>query len=160
MSTAPVRPADTEARALAQALIAGARFGALAVRLPETGAPYVSRVAVGTDAAGRPVTLVSTLAQHTTALRADPACSLLLGEPDTKGDPLTHPRLTLQARADFVAPDGPDHALLRARWLETHPKAALYVDFADFGFLRFAVAEAFLNGGFGKAFALGPDDLA
>ena len=56
------------------------------------------RVAVATDAQGTPVTLVSDLSHHTRALRADPACSLLVGEPGEKGDPLTHPRLSLQGR--------------------------------------------------------------
>ncbi|RMD89447.1 MAG: pyridoxamine 5-phosphate oxidase, partial [Alphaproteobacteria bacterium] len=53
----------------------------------------------------------------------------------------------------------PDHARLRALWLAAHPKAALYVDFADFGFIRFEVAGALLNGGFGKAWRLSAADL-
>lgn len=157
--TSPIRPTDDAARVLARALVDAARFGALGVTDPETGAPLVSRVAVGTDAAGRPVTLVSDLSHHTRALRVNPACSLLVGEPGPKGDPLTHPRLTLQARADFVPRGGAAHAALRARWLETHPKAALYIDFADFGFVRLEPLAGYLNGGFGKAFVLAPEDL-
>jgi putative heme iron utilization protein len=157
--TSPIRPTDDEARALARGLLDGARFGALGVIDPETAAPMVTRVAVGTDAAGRPVSLVSDLSAHTRALRANPACSLLVGEPGARGDPLTHPRLTLRARARFVRKGGTGYEALRARWLAEHRKSALYVDFADFSFAVLEVEGAHLNGGFGRAFVLTPPDL-
>ena len=155
----PIRPTDDEARRLARSLIDRARFGALGVILPETGLPMVSRVAVGTDADGTPVLLVSDLSHHTRALKAAPACSLLLGEPGGKGDPLTYPRLTLQAQATFLRHGDRGHSDVRARFLAEHPKAKLYVDFADFSFARLAPMGAYLNGGFGKAFVLSPADL-
>lgn len=158
-SQSPIRPTDDEARALARALLSRARSAALGVIEPATGAPLVTRIALGLAPDGAPVSLVSDLAQHTAALRETPACSLLLGEPGPKGDPLTHPRLTLQARAAFIPREAPDHAALRAHYLQTHPKAKLYVDFADFHFLRFAVGAAHLNGGFGKAYRLTAGDL-
>ena len=155
----PIRPTDDEARALARSLIDTARFGALAVRTPDSGAPMVSRVAVAVAPSGAPMSLISDLSHHTRALQADPVCSLLLGEPGPKGDPLTHPRITLQARAHFVRHGAPDHAVLRARYLEQQPKSQLYIDFADFSIALFAVAEAHLNGGFGKAYRLTPADI-
>lgn len=156
MTVDPIRPTDDEARALARRLLAEARIAALAV-LDGSGFPFVSRIAIGRDAAGVPLTLVSDLSQHSRALRADPRASLLLGEAGGKGDPLTHPRLTLQARAEAAAAE--ERTELAALWLDGHPKAKLYIDFADFRFLRFRVEAAFLNGGFGKAFRLTPDDL-
>lgn len=150
----PIRPTDDEARALARHLIAAARSGALAVIDPATGSPHVTRVAVGQDA-GSPLLLVSTLALHTRALLATPACSLLIGEPGARGDPLTHPRLTLQATAMRA-----DKAALRDRWLADHPKTTLYYDFADFLMMRLTVTAAHLNGGFGRAFVMTADDLA
>jgi len=156
--SSPLRPVDDEMRALARALLARARFGALAVLQGTAGRPFVSRIAVGCDRAG-PLSLVSDLAQHTGALRAHPECSLLVGEPGGKGDPLTHPRLTLQCTADFVPRDAPGFADLRAAWLASHPKAKLYIDFADFSFVRFRVDQAFLNGGFGLASMLSGEDL-
>ena len=154
----PVRPTDEEARALARRLMAEAGHGALGVIDPEGGGPHVTRVAVG-FADGMPLTLISSLSHHTRALHADPRCSLLLGEPGPRGDPLTHPRLTLIARASFVAPDDPGRPALREAWLSRHPKAKLYVDFADFAFARLAPSGAHLNGGFGRAYRLSAADL-
>jgi putative heme iron utilization protein len=153
-----IRPTDAEARDLARRLIAGARHGALAVVHPETGLPHVTRIAVGTDEAGAPVTLISSLSLHTRALRAEPRACLLLGEPGARGDPLTHPRLSLDIAAAFV-PRGTAHDALRAHWLAQHPKAKLYVDFGDFAFVRLAPQGAALNGGFGKAYLLTAQDL-
>lgn len=149
-----IRETDEEARGLAQHLVRNARFGALGVIDPQSGAPMVSRVSVGTDAGGTPVTLISELSLHTQALLRDPACSLLIGEPGPRGDALIHPRLTLQCTATPA-----DKAALKPLYLSQHPKAALYFDFSDFLIYRLLVAEAHLNGGFGKAFHLGPADL-
>lgn len=153
---ATLRPTDAAARALARDLITRARFAALGVIDPATGFPMVTRVAIGCDAAGAPVTFISTLSAHTRALQADPRASLLLGEPGPKGDPLTHPRLTLLATACRI--DGRD-AGLTARWLRDHPKSRLYIDFGDFSFWRFTPQAGHLNGGFGRAFVLTPADL-
>ncbi|MBP1807480.1 pyridoxamine 5'-phosphate oxidase family protein [Rubellimicrobium aerolatum] len=149
----PIRPTDDQARALARRLLREARHGALGVLDPDSGSPAVTRIAVGWDGTAA-LALVSTLAMHTRALRADPACSLLVGEPGPKGDPLTHPRLTLLARAEPA-----DKAAHREGWLAAHPKTTLYYDFADFLLLRLAPWSAFLNGGFGQAFRLTPGDL-
>jgi hypothetical protein len=149
----PIRPADDAARALARRLISEARTGALAV-LAGPEHPFVSRVAVGA-LSGRPLILVSRLSQHTTALTIRPACALLLGEPGPKGDPLTHPRLTLQGRVEAV-----DKGPHRDLWLAHHPKAAVYFDFADFIMFRILPDAVFLNAGFGQAYTVSPADLA
>jgi putative heme iron utilization protein len=155
----PIRPTDDEARALAATLMREARTVALGVIEPGTSAPMVTRIAIAVDGAESPVALVSGLSQHTAALQGTPSASLLFGEPGAKGDPLTHPRLTVQAEATFVPRSGDAHAGLRALWLSRHPKAKLYVDFGDFVFVRFRPLRAYLNGGFGRAFVLTPDDL-
>ena len=154
----PIRETNEEAKALARRLIDEARFGALAVLEPETGFPLVSRVAIGTSADGHAVTLASDLAFHSKALKADPRCSLLVGEPG-KGDPLAHPRVTLIGRLQPVERTQARADGLRERWLDMHPKARLYVDFADFNFYRLELERAHLNGGFGKAYVLTPRDL-
>jgi hypothetical protein len=157
--TDPIRPTDEAARGLARELLDAARSGALGVIEPGTGAPLVTRIAVATTEGGAPMTLVSDLSMHTAALRAHPVCSLLVGEPGPKGDPLTHPRLSLQCTARFVAPDDPERPSLRTRWLAVQPKATLYIDFADFRLVRLDVTVGHLNGGFGKAYRLTPADL-
>src|SRR4029453_3153281 len=115
-------------------------------------------VAVATDLDGTPLILVSRLSEHTSAILADPRCSLLLGEPG-KGDPLAYPRIGLRCRAGRIEREAPDHSLAERRYLNRHAKAKLYSGFADFAFFRLAVQRASLNGGFGKAYQLGRDEL-
>lgn len=150
----PIRPTDDDARDLARRLIARARFAALAVVAPDTGVPMVTRIAFVPGPDGVPITVISTLSQHTTILSAQPACSLLIGEPGPKGDPLTHPRLTYQAQAEPG-----DKAALRDHYLALYPKAQLYYDFTDFRLFAFRPDHGFLNGGFGKAFHLTAADM-
>ncbi len=149
-----LRETDDEARAVGRDLLRRARFGSLGVICPDSQSPMVTRVSVGTDAGGTPVTLISDLSLHTRALAQNPLCSLLVGEPGTRGDALIHPRLTLQCTAQPVDKDD-----LKSLYLSQHPKATLYYDFSDFQMLRLAVTAAHLNGGFGKAFSLTPGDL-
>ncbi|WP_375551568.1 HugZ family protein [Rhodophyticola porphyridii] len=151
----PIRETDDDARALARGLIAAARYGALAVIEPETGLPTVTRIAVVPGPDRAPMSLISDLSSHSAALAANQACSLLLGEPKAKGDPLTHPRITLQCRAQRA-----DKSAWREHYLGLYPKAQLYYDFGDFRMIRFQIDRALLNGGFGKAFHLTADDLA
>lgn len=153
----PVQPADDEARALARALLS-ANHAALAY-LDDSGAPAIGRIAFGLCPEGQPMTLISRLAAHFAGLVADPRCSVMVGEVGVKGDPLTHPRLMIRATASFVAADDPARPALRAHWLKGHPKAALYVDFTDFAFVRLVPESALLNGGFARAFRLAPGDL-
>jgi heme iron utilization protein len=148
---------DENVRRQAKQLVRSARFGALATLDPMDGSPSVSRVSLATSMDGAPIFLISTLSAHRTNLGADGRCSLLVGEPG-KGDPLAHPRMTLIGRATQIT-DEPDRAYLRNRYLARQPKAALYVDFPDFSFWRFATSRASLNGGFGKAYSLTADDL-
>ena len=153
-----LQPVDDAVRAEARRLTRAARFGAIAVLEPHSGVPLVSRTAVATDIDGAPVMLMSRLSAHTAALDGDPRCSLLLGEPG-RGDPLAHPRITVIGEARRIDRDSPSGARVRARYLARHPKAQLYVDFADFGFFRLEPARASLNGGFGKASLLERTDL-
>lgn len=155
----PVAPADAESMALARSLLSGATHAALAYLDPETGDPGISRIALCLDPEGVPLTLVSALAPHSAALRAHPAAALMVGEPGGKGDPLTHPRLMVKVRAEFIAPDAPSRPALRGHWLDQRPKARLYIDFADFALVRLRPQSALLNGGFARANRLAPADL-
>lgn len=151
MTRDPFNPVDDEARAMAQGLVSKARHGALATTLD--GAPFVTRVALAPGALGL-LTLVSDLAPHTGAMRASPDASLLIGEPG-RGDPLAHPRMTLQVRAAFL---DKTEAHVEA-YLEVQPKAQLYIGFGDFHLVRLEMLSGLLNGGFGKAYKLAADDI-
>lgn len=142
-----VRHAVTsEVVAEARGILTAVRHGALATLKPD-GAPMATRVAVATVDGGRsPLLYVSSLVGHTPNLRADPRCSLLVGDVG-KGDPLANPRLTLTCRAIEVARSD----ALREIWLAAHPKARVYVDLTDFVFMRLAVEGVSFVGGFGRA---------
>ncbi len=152
-----LRPVDAEAIRLAKTLMRTARFGALAVLDPESGAPSVSRVAVASDCDGTPLILVSGLSTHTKALNSDGRCSLLLGEPG-KGDALAYPRLSLACEGRLVT-DEAERDRIAGRFLRHVPKAALYAQLPDFRYFRLELRSASMNGGFGKAYRFVADQL-
>jgi putative heme iron utilization protein len=154
----PVQPANEDAHVLVRQLMS-LNHAALAWEDPDTGAPGISRIAFARDPGEGMLTLVSGLAPHFRALRDRPDCALMLGEVGAKGDPLTHPRLMIRARAQFVAHDDPTRPGLRDRWLQRNPKATIYIDLPDFAFVRLQPVSALLNGGFARAFHIRPEDL-
>lgn len=151
----PTPPANDAELAAAQGFL-DLPHGALSYMAAD-GFLGISRIAMGRDAAGVPLTLISSLAPHWAGLRAHAGCAVLLGEPGPKGDPLTHPRLMLRAQAQFVG--AAERPALRSLWLVTHPKAKLYIDFADFEFVRLIPVTGLLNAGFGKARQIAAQDL-
>ncbi|MEM6462287.1 MAG: DUF2470 domain-containing protein [Pseudomonadota bacterium] len=153
-----MRDTDDDARAQARRLVSSSRYGSLAVILPQDGSPFASRTAVANDIDRTPVILVSDLSKHSAGLFEDGRVSLLLGEPG-KGDPLAHPRITLQCKAEAIRNGDERKTRIRARFLRRHPKAELYVDFGDFVFFRLNPVAATLIAGFGKAYNLKPDDF-
>jgi hypothetical protein len=153
----PVQSANEEARETTRQLLREARFGTLAT-INENGYPFASLVTFALDRMQTPFLLVSRLSGHTKHLLADPRCSLLVGEPG-KGDPLAHARITIQCSANIIDRASDENIILRTLFIARHPKAALYIDFPDFLYIRLTMMEASLNGGFGKAFRLKSDDL-
>ncbi|MCG7360260.1 DUF2470 domain-containing protein [Roseomonas sp. ACRSG] len=139
--------------ALARALLREALTASLATLDPASGHPFVSLVTMATDFDGSPLLLASRLALHSRNMAADGRMSLLLAR-GGKGDPLAHPRLTLSGTVERA--EAPH---LRGRFLARHPKAALYVDFPDFGFWRVRPRAAHLVAGFGRAPELPPEAL-
>lgn len=156
MAQDPTRPTDDQARLLARRLIHQARHAALGTIDPATGAPLVTRIALQTDLEGFPMALLSGLAAHTRALQSAASAGLLLtDDAATKGDAMTHARLSIIGRAELAGP-APDR---RARWLRNDPKATVYIDLPDFRFWRIVPISGLLNGGFGRAFVLTPADI-
>ena len=68
----PLREMDDEARATSAALMGEVRHAALAVTDPEDGMPAISRIALVPDPEGQPLSLISDLSAHATALKAAP----------------------------------------------------------------------------------------
>ena len=147
-----------EVIAEAKALIEGANHAALATHEPESGDPLATRVGLATLGDGTPLIIVSALTPHSTALKADPRCSLLIGKIG-KGDPLAHPRVMLSCRAAMVEPKTDSAIEARRRYLQKHPKARIYVDLPDFRFFRLVVLRARFNAGFGRAYEIEAEAL-
>lgn len=119
----------------------------LATNLPgePAGWPYASLVLVAVDHDLSPILLLSDMAEHTRAIKADGRVSLLFDGTVGLDQPLTGPRATVLGRAVRTADQR-----LKTRFLTRHPDAALYAGFKDFAFYRVAVERAHLVGGFGK----------
>lgn len=119
------------------------------------GRPYVSLVAVGFAVDGRPLLLLSDLAQHTRNLLADARVSLLFDATAGQSDPLAGPRLTLLGRAErYDDPDG------LAGFVARHASAQTYAGFADFHLYRISIERGHFVAGFGRiAWIEGPDLL-
>lgn len=137
---------------IARRLLRITRDGALAT-LDPTGHPLVTRTVVATDLEGAPLLMASKLSLHTRNMEADPRVSLLLAQ-DGKGDPLSHPRLTLVGRIGAV-----EEPFLRERFLRRNPKSKLYAGLPDFKVYRLEVTGVHLNGGPGRAEGLTADAL-
>lgn len=132
---------------IARRLLRGAETATLATQLNgEEGIwPYGSAVLAASDCRGRPLFLLSDLAEHSRNLKEAPRASLLIGPEAGPGDPLERPRATLLGE---VRPCPAEEA--EGRYLRRFPQAALYKDFKDFNFYRLEVARGHLVAGFGR----------
>lgn len=155
----PINKTDDQALELVQKLVVENRYAALAVNEPESNIPLVSRIAFAYCANQGLFFAASDLSLHSKCLLLRDDCSLLIGEAG-KGDGLAHPRVTIVGKVSRMSNDWTGRAQCREAFLARHPKAELYIDFADFGFYPLAVERAFLNGGFGKAYHLTKEDLS
>ncbi|MDA0701922.1 MAG: pyridoxamine 5'-phosphate oxidase family protein [Proteobacteria bacterium] len=107
--------------------------------------PYASLVLSATDHAGRPLLLLSDLAVHTRALKADNRAALLFDATAGLEDPLTGARATVLGRVEAIEDD-----TLLARFVARHPGAAGYAGFGDFKLYRMMPERAHLVAGFGR----------
>jgi heme iron utilization protein len=121
------------------------------------GYPYGSLVTVAVDAQGRPLFLLSQLAEHTGNLLARSEASVLLTEPLGSHDqPLALGRVTVIGRCAKVAASEAPSA--REVFLAKQPGASYYVDFDDFAFFRLEPEALRYVGGFGRMSWVGPDE--
>jgi putative heme iron utilization protein len=138
--------------ATARLLVRRATTAALAT-LAE-GWAYPSLVQVATDAAGRPLLLLSDLAEHTRNVKSDDRVGLLFDATAGLAEPLTGARLSLLGRARVTA--APED---RARYLARFPASAQFADFKDFRLYRVEPERAHLVAGFGRIHWVVADDL-
>jgi len=115
------------------------------------GFPFGSVSPFVTDHAGCPVILISTLAEHTKNLDADPRCSLIVQpySPDMQ----TMGRVTVIGKATRLA----DKDALGPRYLRYHPQAEAYFAMHDFSFYRIEPVRVRWIGGFGKIHWVEPE---
>jgi hypothetical protein len=99
------------------------------------------------DSAGRPIFLISNMAMHTQNLKAEPRCSLFIGQAAADGDPLGAARATLIGHAEPVTED--DVMSVREQYLARHENSRYWVDFSDFSFFRLEPIDLYYVGGFG-----------
>jgi hypothetical protein len=151
MADPPKEP--IEAPVEARRLVRAARVGTLATLA--AGQPFATLVTPATAPDLSILLLLSSLAEHTRHLRADPRCSLLVVGVTEAANPQTAPRVTLTGLAEPERDPG-----LRARWLAVHPYGAMYADFADFALWRLRPAQALFVGGFARASRLRHAELA
>lgn len=115
------------------------------------GFPFGSVAPFVLDHSGCPVVLISTLAEHTKNLDADPRCSLIVQpySPDMQ----VVGRATLIGRAARLA----DKDALGPRYLRYHPQAEAYFAMHDFHFYRIEPVRVRWIGGFGRIHWVEPE---
>ena len=146
-ATFTTTPAPTHA-ANARTLVAAHRLATLATLRPD-GHPFASVVQYVTDEQGRPITLISELAEHTKNLRVDGRASVLVSATVHEGDdPMALPRVTLLGTLREVGASG--LAVAHAAFVDAHPTAASYAGFGDFTFWRLDVESVRYVGGYGR----------
>ena len=109
------------------------------------GYPFGSVAPFVLDQSGQPVILISTIAEHTHNIVANPKVSLLVFAGDD--DLQANARLTLIGEAKLIDKQDVD---LRARYLRYLPQAASYFDMHDFNFYRIEIAHIRYIAGFGR----------
>lgn len=121
------------------------------------GFPYGSLVTLAIDDLGRPLFLLSKLAEHTQNLLARPEASVLVSEPLGSHDqPLALGRATIIGLCEPVPKE--EQGAVRETFLAQQPSASYYVDFADFGFYRLEPRALRYVGGFGRMSWVSADD--
>ena len=131
----------------ARRLLRRRHYGVLATiaqQFPEY--PYGSFVDYVTDHLGRPVILISALAEHTQNINRHALVSLAVHDPGLQS--AGAPRLTLLGEAKLIGPDDAQH--IRSRYLRYFPEAEQYLSL-DFAFYRIEPQHIRYIAGFAEA---------
>lgn len=146
-----MRPAARAARNL----LRHEQFGVLSTLSQKLGGyPFGSIAGYLLDAAACPLLLLSTLAEHTRNLEADPRVSLLAHEKAL--DWQDHGRITVIGQAARLPGDT---EALKRRYLRYFPSAAETLALPDFFFYRITPEKIRFIGGFGDIHWVAPADF-
>tara|TARA_B100000315_G_scaffold259087_2_gene313554 strand:+ start:1081 stop:1824 length:744 start_codon:yes stop_codon:yes gene_type:complete len=129
----------------ARTLVRGCDNAVLSTGQTDNGWPYGSLVMTACDYEGRPIMLLSDLAEHSKNLKQDTRVSLVFDATDGLEDRLTGARVTVMGRAAVT-----NELVNRRRYLARHPSAAAYADFDDFNFYTLEVIKVHQVAGFGR----------
>jgi putative heme iron utilization protein len=135
---------------LAHELVGHSRLATLStVGLRPAGFPYGSLVAHSADDQGRPLFLLSSLAEHTKNLAACDRASLLVVE-DGATSIVTAPRVTIVGTCHPVDVD--DYDAVRMRYVAAHPESASWFTdhLHDYSLYRLEPLELRVIVGFGR----------
>lgn len=147
---------NTRPRDDARSLLVSGEFAVLSTLSQEVpGFPFGSVTPYCLDTRGRPVILISELAQHTRNLKADDKASLLVfaGGDDVQASA----RLTLLGRMAPVVAN--EVAALAERYYRHFPQCRGHHTELDFSFWTMTVERARFIGGFGRIHWLGADSV-
>ncbi len=134
------------------------RYGVLATQsrsLP--GYPFGSITPYVLSAAGEPVVYISTLAEHTKNIGADPRVSLTVFDPADAADPQAGARLPWLGEAYLLAPGAAE--TIATRYYRFFPAAAAYAGTHDFSFYALRPVRLRYIGGFGKIGWIEPHEI-
>ncbi len=144
---APALPEPTHAERVRTLLALSSTATLCTQSRKHPGFPFGSLMPFASDASGRPIFLISNMAMHTQNLRADPRCSLFIGQIASDGDALGAARATIVGSAEPIPAN--DLAAVRELYLARHENSRYWVDFADFNFFRLEPIDLYYVGGFG-----------
>lgn len=144
-----------ETGAEARALLQIAYQGVLSTQSRDMpGYPFGSVAPYCLDGEGRPLFLISELAQHTKNLRSDPRCSFIVIEGGE--DIQANARLTLVGECEPLADDAAIEAAA-ARYYRYFPDSQDFHRIHDFRFFRLQPQRCRYIGGFGRIHWLSPE---
>jgi putative heme iron utilization protein len=118
------------------------------------GAPLATLVAVTDDGEGRPLFLLSSLAEHTRNLRQRADASVLVSEGD--GATMNRARVTFIGTVRWL--EGEEGEATKQRFVATHAEAQVWVTLKDFAPARLELTAVRFVGGFARAQALTPEE--
>jgi putative heme iron utilization protein len=129
----------------ARLLLRHAEGGVLSTHsLLHPGYPYGSALPCATDAQGRPLILISHLAEHTKNILADNRVSFLVSPVDAQLQ--QQARVTVVGDARLLPKEGRE----QGRYLRLHPEAENYLAIGGFDFYCIEPRQARFIGGFGS----------